>query len=221
MSINTNLAPFEKTEFDRTPSVRSIVNIATLFEILGAFALIITAIMLGDSHYAFIDIPSICSVISGLFGITVACYSFRDVGTAFSIVMSPVFYHTQHPASATLHILPIADLYRHKDLRAMEPYVPRLMNEKMLQNGLKMLINGSSVGDFNRIMQGEMPTAVRSHFRTVGVLRKATKIYPAMKLIGTLVGLVHILGNLTIQARSASAWLSPCSRPFWARLWQV
>ncbi len=90
MSNDTNSAPPEKTEFVRAPSVRSIVDIATLFGILGAFALIITAIVLGGSPYAFIDIPSICIVIGGTFGITVACYSFRDVGTAFAIVLSTV-----------------------------------------------------------------------------------------------------------------------------------
>ena len=51
--------------------------------------------VLGGSPYAFIDLPSICIVIGGTFGITVACYSFRDVGTAFRIVMSTVFYHTR------------------------------------------------------------------------------------------------------------------------------
>ena len=197
MSNDTNSAPPEKTEFVRAPSVRSIVDIATLFGILGAFALIITAIVLGGSPYAFIDIPSICIVIGGTFGITVACYSFRDVGTAFAIVLSTVFYHTRNPASAAVHVLQLADLSRRKGLLAMEPYVPRLMNEEMLHKGLKMLLDGSSGDEIERIMQGEMQAAARRHTRTVGVLRKAAEISPAMGLIGTLVGLVQMLGNLS------------------------
>ena len=197
MSTDTNSAPPEKTEFVRAPSVRSIVDIATLFGILGAFALIITAIVLGGSPYAFIDIPSICIVIGGTFGITIACYSFRDVGTTFAIVMSTVFYQTRNPASAALHVLQLADLSRRKGLLAMEPYVPRLMNEEMLHKGLKMLLDGSSGDEIERIMQGEMQAAARRHTRTVGVLRKAAEISPAMGLIGTLVGLVQMLGNLS------------------------
>ena len=197
MSTDTNSAPPEKTEFVRAPSVRSIVDIATLFGILGAFTLIITAIVLGGSPYAFIDIPSVCIVIGGTFGITVACYSFRDVGTASAIVMSTVFYHTRNPASAALHVLQLADLSRRKGLLTMEPYVPRLMNEEMLHKGLKMLLDGSSGDEIERIMQGEMQAAARRHTRTVGVLRKAAEISPAMGLIGTLVGLVQMLGNLS------------------------
>ena len=186
----------QKTEFVRTPSVRSIVDVATLFGITGAFALIVTAIFLGGSPYAFIDIPSICIVIGGTFGITTACYSFRDIGTAFSIVVSTVFYHHRSPSSAAIHVLQLAQLARRNGMLAMEPYVPRLMNEEMLHKGLKMLIEGATGDEIERIMRGEMQAAARRHARSVGVLRKAAEISPAMGLIGTLVGLVQMLGNL-------------------------
>ncbi len=151
----------------------------------------------GGSPDAFIDIPSICIVIGGTFGITTACYSFRDIWTAFSIAVSTVFYHTRSPSSAALHVLQLAELSRRKGLLAMEPYVPRLMNEEMLHKGLKMLLEGATGDEIEPIMQGEMQAAARRHTRTVGVLRKAAEISPAMGLIGTLVGLVQMLGNLS------------------------
>ncbi|MEL0111955.1 MAG: MotA/TolQ/ExbB proton channel family protein [Rickettsiales bacterium] len=173
------------------------MDVATVFGIVGAFALIITAIVLGGSPYAFIDIPSICIVIGGTLGITTACYSFRDLGTAFRIVMSTVFYHSRNPSSAALHVLQLAELSRRKGLLAMEPYVPRLMNEEMLHKGLKMLLDGSTGDEIERIMHGEIQAAMRRHVRTVNVLRKAAEVSPAMGLIGTLVGLVQMLGNLS------------------------
>ena len=197
MSTEAESETQKSTEYVRAPSVRFIVDIATLFGIIGAFALIITAIALGGSPYAFIDIPSICIVIGGTFGITIACYSFRDIWTAFSIVVSTVFYQTRNPSSAALHVLQLAQLSRRKGLLAMEPYVPRLMNEEMLHKGLKMLVEGATGDEIESIMQGEMQAAARRHTRTVGVLRKAAEISPAMGLIGTLVGLVQMLGNLS------------------------
>lgn len=196
MSTDTKNEQQETMEYVRAPSVRYIIDIATLFGIIGAFALITTAIVLGGSPYAFIDLPSICIVIGGTFGITVACYSFRDVGTAFQIVISTVLYHTRSPSSAALHVLKLAQLARQKGALSMEPYVPRLTNEEMLRKGLKMLLDGSTGDEIDRIMQGEMKAAARRHTRTVGVLRKAAEISPAMGLIGTLVGLVQMLGNL-------------------------
>ena len=197
MSTEAEIEQQKAKEYVRAPSVRSIVDIATLFGIIGAFALIVTAIVLGGSPYAFIDLPSICIVIGGTFGITVACYSFRDVGTALRIVMSTVFYHTRSPSSAALHVLQLAQLARRRGPLSVEPYVPRLMNEEMLHKGLKMLLDGSTGDEIERIMQGEMQAAARRHTRTVSVLRKAAEISPAMGLIGTLVGLVQMLGNLS------------------------
>ena len=197
MSTEAESETHKNTEYVRPPSVRSIVDIATLFGIIGAFALIITAIILGGSPYAFIDIPSICIVIGGTFGITTACYSFRDIWTAHSIVASTVFYHTRSPSSAALHAVQLAQLSHRKGLLAMEPYVPRLLNEEMLHSGLKMLLEGATANEIEPIMQGEMRAAARRHTRTVGVLRKAAEISPAMGLIGTLVGLVQMLGNLS------------------------
>ena len=197
MSTEAESETHKNTEYVRPPSVRSIIDIATLFGIIGAFALIITAIVLGGSPYAFIDIPSICIVIGGTFGITTACYSFRDIWTAFSIVVSTVFYHTRSPSSAALHVVQLAQLSHRKGLLAMEPYVPRLLNEEMLHRGLKMLLDGATSDEIDPFMQGEMRAAARRHTRTVGVLRKAAEISPAMGLIGTLVGLVQMLGNLS------------------------
>ena len=187
----------QNTELVRAPSVRSIVDLATLIGIIGAFALIVTAIVLGGSPYAFIDIPSICIVIGGTCGITTACYSFRDIGTAFSVVVSAVFYHARSPSCTALHVLQLAQLARRKGLLTMEAYIPRLTNEAMLHKGLKMLLEGTTGDEIERIMRGEMQAAARRHARTVGVLRKAAEISPAMGLIGTLVGLVQMLGNLS------------------------
>ena len=120
MSIDTENEQQETMEYVRAPSVRYIIDIATLFGIIGAFALITTAIVLGGSPYAFIDLPSICIVIGGTFGITVACYSFRDVGTAFQIVISTVLYHTRSPSSAALHVLKLAQLARQKGALSMD-----------------------------------------------------------------------------------------------------
>jgi chemotaxis protein MotA len=217
MSTHTNSAPPDKTEFVRATYVRSIVDIAIIFEIPSAFALIITAIVHGVSPYALIDTPSIYIIPGGIFGITVACYFFRDVGTAFIIVISNAFNHTHNLTSAAFHVSQLADLSRGQALLAMEPYISHLMAKEMLHKGLEMLLDGSSGDEIERILQREMQAAARRYFLTLGVLRKAAEISPAMGLIGTLSGLVQMIGNL-IQARLAPTWLSPCSQPIMVRL---
>ena len=59
-----------------------------------------------------------------------------------------------------------------------------------------MVVDGSEAAEVERIMQSELQATTERQVRTVNVLRKAAEISPAMGLIGTLVGLVQMLGNL-------------------------
>jgi chemotaxis protein MotA len=197
MSIETNSAPPEKTEFIGLTSVRSTVDIPTYFVILSAFALIITAIVLGGSLCAFIDKPPIYIVIGSTFGITITCYSFRDVGNAFTMVISTVFNNTHNLASTALHVLNSTKLTHIKSLLEMEPHVCRLLNKEMLHKSLKIMLNKSSHDEIQRIMQGKIQATARRHFRTIDVLGKAAEISPTIGMIGTLCGLSQMLGNLS------------------------
>ena len=63
-----------------SPVVRSTIDFATLIGILGAFSLIATAIYLGGSPGAFVDLKAILIVIGGTLGVTTACFSLKDMG---------------------------------------------------------------------------------------------------------------------------------------------
>jgi len=57
-------------------------------------------------------------------------------------------------------------------------------------------VDGSEPDEVERIMQSELQATTERQTRAVGMLRKAAEISPAMGLIGTLVGLVQMLGTL-------------------------
>lgn len=207
MSTKTNSAPPEKTEFVRALPVLSIINIATLYRIFDASALVTSPILLGGNLCAFINISSNRIVIGGIFGITVTCYSFRDIGTALTIIMSTTFYHTRNPDSAALRVLQLADLSHLEVLLALALYVSHLMNEEMLHKRLKMLPDGSSRDRIERMIHGDIQAAARRHSRTLDVLRRMAEISPAIGLISTFFSLLKMPGKL-IQARPAVALLT-------------
>ena len=62
------------------PRVRNTLDLATVIGLLVAFALIAVAILLGGSPLAFVDLPAICIVIGGTFGVVTACYSIGEPG---------------------------------------------------------------------------------------------------------------------------------------------
>ncbi len=180
----------------QAPVARATIDIATIIGITGAFALIVTAIVLGGSPGAFLDLPSVFIVIGGTLGVTTASFSLTDMATTFRVVASTVFHNARDPSAAALHVLQLAQVARARGILALQPYVPSLANEHMLYQGIHMVVDGTPGDEVERIMLRELQATAQRHTRTISVLRRAAEVSPAMGLIGTLVGLVQMLGNL-------------------------
>jgi len=178
------------------PRVRNTLDIATVIGLLAAFALIAAAIVLGGSPSAFMDVPAVCIVIGGTFGIVTACFSMRDVWMTLKAVRTAVFSATRHPKYTAMQLLRLSQFARQHGTLALQQQEGSTANNDLLHQGLTMVIDGTSGDDIERIMTREVQAAMQRHTRSIGVLRKAAEISPAMGLIGTLVGLVQMLGNL-------------------------
>ncbi|MEX2617797.1 MAG: MotA/TolQ/ExbB proton channel family protein [Alphaproteobacteria bacterium] len=190
---NTGGAPIRPIS---PPAARNAVDIATIVGIPGAFALIFAAIYLGGTPGAFINLPSIFIVLGGTFGVTTACYSLADMVNSVRIVAQTVFHRSRDSSAAAVHVLQLAQIARYRGVLALQPHVDQTVSERMLHRGLTMVMDGTPGDEIERIMQQELQAIAQRHTRSASVLRKAADISPAMGLIGTLVGLIQMLGNL-------------------------
>lgn len=180
----------------RMPPPAMSIDIATVIGISAAFLLILAAIVIGGQPGAFFDLPSIFIVFGGTFGVTVACFSLHDIAVAVRIVGQTVFRASRDPVEVARHLMQLSDAARRKGHLSLQDHLPELMNSGLLYRGVAMVVDGSEAAEVERIMQSELEATIERQVRTVGVLRKAAEISPAMGLIGTLVGLVQMLGNL-------------------------
>jgi len=180
----------------RTPPPTASLDIATVVGISAAFLLIATAIFLGGQPAAFIDIPAIFIVVGGTFGVTVACFSAGDLLASFRVFGQTVFRTAQPPVEIARHLMQLSDTARRKGHLSLQDYLPDMMHNGLLYRGIAMVVDGSEADEVERIMQSELQATTERHARAVGMLRKAAEISPAMGLIGTLVGLVQMLGTL-------------------------
>ncbi|MCW5732260.1 MAG: MotA/TolQ/ExbB proton channel family protein, partial [Alphaproteobacteria bacterium] len=64
------------------------------------------------------------------------------------------------------------------------------------RKAMQLAIDGMAPEEMERILRQDAQAIVQRHAKSVSVLRKAAEVAPAMGLIGTLVGLVQMLGNL-------------------------
>jgi len=190
----TNDAP-EKGSVPQ-PSMTPSLDLATLLGVAGAFIVIATAMVLGGSPDSFVDLPALLIVVFGTFLVTTVSYSLGEVARAQQIMIRAVFYHAEAPHSAAEQTLFLADHARKKGKLSLDQLLRSLIGNDFLYRAICQVVDGVPSHDIERIMLNDAETIHDRHLKSAGILRRAGEVAPAMGLIGTLVGLVQMLGNL-------------------------
>ncbi|MDJ0607958.1 MAG: MotA/TolQ/ExbB proton channel family protein [Kiloniellales bacterium] len=180
----------------RTVSVRPAVDFATLLGALGSFALIGLAIYLGGAIGNFLNLPGLLIVIGGTFMVTTISFTFEEVMRAQLVMLRALVYHAERPERAALLVIEMAENARGKGLMSLQSRLAGMPPGLFLKRALSLVIDGLPAEEIERILAIEAEQTAERHWRAAGVLRRAGEVAPAMGLIGTLVGLVQMLGSL-------------------------
>ncbi len=172
------------------------IDVATVIGVSGAFLVIGAAMVLGGSPESFVDLPAILIVFGGTFLVTTVSFSLAEVGRAQRVMLRAVVYHAESPRAAALRILYLADAARRNGPLALEKELNASHHSRFLAQAVALVIDGFPSEEIEHILGRERHATGERHARSAGVLRRAGEVAPAMGLIGTLVGLVQMLGNL-------------------------
>ncbi|MEQ8357335.1 MAG: MotA/TolQ/ExbB proton channel family protein [Kiloniellaceae bacterium] len=180
----------------KIPRLGPTIDLATLLGVGGAFAMIAGAMALSGQAAAFLDVPSILIVVGGTFLVTTVSFSLTEVGQAQGLMFRAAVYQSDSPADAVVQALYLADLARKRGRLALQTVTEGLHYAPFLYRAITMVVDGIPAEEVERILNRESETTFERHHRSAGVLRRAGEVAPAMGLIGTLIGLVQMLGNL-------------------------
>ncbi len=185
----------------RAPSARadviSRVDYGTIIGLLAAFALLIFAIWIGGSFAAFLNLPSLLIVVGGTLAVTLVSYSFREILTATLLVRNVLIDRQQPARAAATTMLGLADQARRQGVLSLQHIHQKYRAFPFLYKALQMVIDGMPATEVEKILTHELEAMRERHHKAVSVLHKAAETAPAMGLIGTLVGLVQMLVNLS------------------------
>jgi chemotaxis protein MotA len=169
---------------------------ATIFGLAGAFVLITVAIVLGGSWSAFVDFPALLIVLGGTSAVTTISFSLSDIRTTQRVVAQSLFKASRDAGEAARNVITLAETARKSGTLILQDHLAGLRNEPYLARGLTLVIDGTPGAEAERLMRKELHAIADRHAKGASVLRRAADVAPAMGLIGTLVGLVQMLGNL-------------------------
>ena len=169
---------------------------ATLFGLVCGFGLLSAAIVLGGSPGSFINAPSILLVLGGTFSVVTVSYSLAEVVNTFRVIGKTIVWSGRDPSEAAVSVIKTAEIARHQGVLALQNYLDKMSDEPFLQKGLSLVVDGAPTAEIEEVMRRDLQATLQRHAKGAGILRKAAEYAPAMGLIGTLIGLVQMLGNL-------------------------
>lgn len=172
------------------------MDIATLLGLFGGFGLVIGAIFLGGSLGAFIDIPSILIVVAGTLLVTTISYSLPEMLKAQGLYMKTLFFSAPNLQEEVKFILSLAQKSRANGLLSIQGEVDQISND-FLKKSLTQAVDGANPEFIEGMMKTDTATMISRHEKGVNILKRSAEVAPAMGLIGTLIGLVQMLGNLS------------------------
>lgn len=173
------------------------MNIATIIGIILGIGLVIGTIFneAGTLDY-FINISGLAIVIGGTFAATFVSYPLPDVIKVFRnvfLVMKREPPRLQLYIKHVLHLVKTAKVEPRKDLEKEIPYITYLF----LADAVQMLADGYSVHEINEILEERICYKQEREYAEANVFRSMAKFSPAFGMIGTLIGLILLLVNLS------------------------
>jgi len=172
------------------------MDLATLLGLVGGFGLMAIAVILGGSPGAFLDLPAFLIVIGGTVCITTACFSLGEVLNSQIVIAKAVFGRPKDPAQAAIRILQLSERARKEGILGLERQLSRANTDPFLSKAMDLVLDGTTPEEIEKILKNDVNSMATRHVKGASVLRKAAEIAPAMGLIGTLIGLVQMLGRL-------------------------
>ena len=188
------------------------MDLATIIGTFLGFGLVLTAMAVGPGGLpVFIHVPSIAIVGGGTLAVVMMNFPFSDVKGLVSVMMRTYFFKLTAPADEIARVIEYANLARKEGLLALEEKLKEV-DDKFFGKGIQLVIDGFSGETVRDIMEIEAEWQRQRHTAGKTMLDVCGAMAPAFGMIGTLVGLVQMLQNLSdpssIGAGMATALLT-------------
>jgi chemotaxis protein MotA len=170
------------------------VDLATLIGFLAAWGLIIATIALGSGAMVFVNIPSLMIVIGGAFAVVLMRFTLGQFIGSIKTAMKAFMYKAESPEELIASVVELAGIARKEGLLALES---QEVSNPVLAKGISMLVDGHEPSVVKKALSTEMNETVSRHKVGQDIFKQIGDAGPAMGMIGTLVGLVQMLSNMS------------------------
>lgn len=172
------------------------MDIATIVGIAVAFGLIAWSILLGGSLSGFIDMPSVAVVLGGTFGALLVNFPLPKILGLAGVFKKTFLFTLDDPDAVITKMVKYAERARREGMLALEEDSEN-ETDPFLRKGLRLAVDGTDPQLLEKILETDVGQIESRHAEGSKILAAGGTFAPAFGMIGTLIGLVNMLANLS------------------------
>lgn len=173
------------------------MDIATLIGMIVGPVLMMWG-MFGDGSPVkmFIDYPSVAIVLGGALTAALLSFPLRDLLGVHKVIKNVIFTKSRNPNDLIKELVHYAEVARRDGILSLENSV-RDIKDDFLVTGIQMAVDGTDPELIQAILESELAAIESRHSSGKALMDNFGKYAPAFGMIGTLIGLVKMLANMS------------------------
>ncbi len=184
--------------------------------IIGIGAVIVSFLMEGGHMGAILHAPAMIVVIGGTIGASFITTSIKTILRIPSYLRLALFGSTGDPLAIISMIVKMSEKARMEGILGLENDM-KYVRDPFFRKAIQLVIDGTEVTVLRSILETEIAYVEERHKKGIALFQKLGGFSPTLGIIGTVMGLIHTLGNVTEPDKMATA----IAGAFIATLWGV
>lgn len=177
------------------------MDLASLIGVVLAFLFVFISIILGEdgfsSIFAFLHGPSAMITFGGALAVSLvmspSIKSFVGSLKSFTLIMKPVKANEEEVIK---QIIDLSNVARKEGLLALEEAANGQIDDDFIKKGILLIVDGTDPEFVRSILETELDCIGSRHKSIISFWEGLGSMGPAWGMIGTLVGLINMLGSL-------------------------
>ncbi len=173
------------------------MDIATVIGLLGGAGLVLSAVILGGSAGIFINVPGLLIVVGGSIATAFMKFTMAEVIGSIKVAMKAFLIKVDSPDKIISDMVSYTRIAKKEGLIALEKEKPE---DNFAAKALAYLSDGYDEGLISDMLNKDIRLTVQRHTLGQSFFKGIGATAPAFGMIGTLIGLVQMLANMSDPA---------------------
>jgi len=172
------------------------MDIASIIGVALTFILVFSPIIMSGLLMSFIDIGSILIVVGGSIAAVFTAYPLAEVLSTIKVLKKVFFAGGSDPKNIINTLVDLGEKARREGILALEREL-KSIDDEFLRKAIQFAVDGNEIETIEAVMNSEIDAIEERHKVGKSILENMATFAPGFGMLGTLIGLIQMLQNLS------------------------